>query len=76
MGTRVDPLTFQRRTEATFPDRIGRLVKLQEQIELLREQIVIVPRVQAKQRIGLAERASADDDLGSALAIRSRVATP
>ena len=46
---------------------VGRLAKLQEQVELLGEELVIVPRVKAEQRIGLDERTSADHDLGATL---------
>ena len=45
---------------------MGRLAKLQQQVELLGEQVIIVPPIQAEQRKGLGERTSADDDFSAA----------
>ena len=58
-------MAVQRRAELAFPDGIACLAKLQEQVELLGEEFVICPCVQAEERKGLAERTTTDDKLGA-----------
>ena len=48
MRAREDALAPERRTKPAFPGEIGRLAKLQEQVEFLREEIVIGPRVETE----------------------------
>ena len=52
---------------AAAPDRVLLLTKLQEQLELLREQLVVVVEVVAEEQEGLDERAAARHDLGAAV---------
>jgi hypothetical protein len=57
----------QRRTKAALPGDVGGLAQLQEQVELLREEVVIVTGVEAEKREGFPERSATDDEFGPAL---------
>ena len=67
MWTRKDALSFERRAEAAFPGDVGRLAKLEKQVELFGEELVIVTRIKAEQRVGLDEGTPADHELRTAL---------
>ena len=53
--------------KAAGPCDFGRVANLEQQFELFDEEIVVILELEAEQRIGLAERAAADDDFGAAL---------
>ena len=55
MRTRIHALTFQCGTEPPFPDEMGLVAEFPKEVKLLREELVVVPRIETKQRIGFAE---------------------
>src|SRR5262249_55261784 len=67
MWARENSLPRERRAEAPLPREVGLLAKLEEEVKLLREEIVIVPHLETEQWIGLAERTASNDDFGTAL---------
>ena len=56
---------MQGRTKATLPADALRRVELQEQVELFREQLILVRQVVTEQREGLGEYAATGDHLGT-----------
>ena len=63
--TRIDALAVYRRTMPAFPRDLGLGADAKQEIELLREQFVIVVEVVAEQRKGFDERAAPGHDLGA-----------
>ena len=63
---RVDAEVVERRAVPARPGHALRLAEREQQLELLREQLVVVVEVVAEQRERLDERAAAGHDLGPA----------
>uniref|UniRef100_A0A6J5ZZW8 Unannotated protein n=1 Tax=freshwater metagenome TaxID=449393 RepID=A0A6J5ZZW8_9ZZZZ len=63
---RVDVVRRQRRAVPTLPDDRPSILKAQQQIELLSEELLVVLEVVTEQREALGEAAPAGDYLGAA----------
>src|SRR6185437_10198363 len=66
-GSRPNALPAQRRTVLPLPVDLDLFAQLQQQVQLLSEELVVVLQVVAKQRIGLNERTSSDDNFRTAV---------
>ncbi len=62
-STRIDALAVERRSMPALPRDHGLGADLKQEIELLREQLVVIVEVVAEQRKGLDERAAPGHDL-------------
>src|ERR1700733_15181275 len=66
MGPRENALSGECWTIAPLPHRMSHLAEREKQFEFLREESVIVSRIETEQRIGLAEGTPANDNFGTA----------
>ena len=62
---RIDTLALERRAMQALPRDVWLIADLKQEIELLREQRVVIVEVEAEQRKRLDERAAPGHDLGA-----------
>ena len=70
LDRRIDRLVLERRPQLALPAHRLLLQQLGEQVELLLEQLAVLPEVEAEQRERFGERAAPEDHLGAAVGDR------